>query len=306
MMRLAFLSLLMVSFAGCATTRNNAPKEKDVSMNARKGYDVPPRRRVLVLPFLDASPTRSQKAGEEARRVLIRDLSKTDRFVFVSPKDFPKDVNGFIVNGEYDLITMAKIAEALGVAAIIEGKLLDVKAKKMGDEVGLVRRFKAKMEATVRVRMFAVRNGHEVLNEVRAATVEGMTTRIAETTPGTAFLEEDPHLIGEAITQAFKSVLSSIVRAVDKLGWEGRVALIQGNRIYVNAGRLSGLQVGDILKVSDQGEEIFDPETGDSLGVAPGRMKGTLELVSYFGQDGSIAVIHSGSGFKENDLVELY
>ena len=27
---------------------------------------------------------------------------------------------------------------------------------------------------------------------------------------------------------------------------------------------------------------------------------------SYFGNDGSIAVIHSGSGFRENDRVELY
>ncbi|MEQ1879055.1 MAG: hypothetical protein ABL958_20615, partial [Bdellovibrionia bacterium] len=158
----------------------------------------------------------------------------------------------------------------------------------------------------VRVRMFAVRNGRELLNEARSATVEGTTTRIAESQPGSAFLEEDPTLISEAVTQAFKSMVTPIVRSVDKLGWEGKVALIQGTRIYLNAGRLSGLQVGDILKVSEQGEEIFDPETGDSLGLAPGRMKGTLELVSYFGSDGAIAVIHSGSGFKENDLVELY
>ena len=35
-------------------------------------------------------------------------------------------------------------------------------------------------------------------------------------------------------------------------------------------------------------------------------MKGTLEVISFFGTDGSIAVIHSGSGFRENDKVELY
>lgn len=273
---------------------------------ARRTFEAQPRRRVMVLPFLDASASRSVKVAEEARKTLLIALNKTDRFVFVAPTDFPKDVNSFVVNGEYDLATMSKIGEGLGLAAIIEGKVLDIKAKKVGDEVGIVRRFKAKMEAAVRVRMFAVRNGRELLNEARSATVEGTTTRIAESAPGSSFLEEDPILISEAVTQAFKSMVTPIVRSVDKLGWEGRVALIQGTRIYLNAGRLSGLQVGDILKVSDQGEEIFDPETGDSLGSAPGRMKGTLELVTYFGNDGSIAVIHSGSGFKENDLVELY
>jgi hypothetical protein len=35
-------------------------------------------------------------------------------------------------------------------------------------------------------------------------------------------------------------------------------------------------------------------------------MKGSLEVISYFGQDGAIAVIHSGSGFKENDRIEMY
>jgi curli biogenesis system outer membrane secretion channel CsgG len=307
MTRLINLLTLAALVVGCGSLNRKEPsKERDVPTSARKGYEAQPRRRVLVLPFLDSASSRSNKVSEEARKILIRDLAKADRFVFVAPADFPKDVNSFIVNGEYDLITMAKIAETLGVAAIIEGKLLDIKVKKMGDEVGIVRRFKAKMEAVVRLRMYAVRNAKEILNEARSATVEGNTTRIAETSPGTSFLEEDPQLVGEAVTQAYRSMVTPIIRSVDKLGWEGRVALIQGNRIYVNAGRLSGLQVGDILKVSDQGDEVFDPETGDSLGVAPGRMKGTLELVSYFGQDGAITVVHSGSGFKENDLVELY
>ena len=84
------------------------------------------------------------------------------------------------------------------------------------------------------------------------------------------------------------------------------MALIEGSRIFLNAGRISGLNMGDILKVTAKGEEIYDPESGDFIGTAPGRMKGTLEVVSYFGTDGAIAVVHSGSGFRENDSVELY
>ena len=110
----------------------------------------------------------------------------------------------------------------------------------------------------------------------------------------------------DGVRKAFAATVPGLVKSIEKLDWEGRVALVNGDRLYLNAGRISGIQIGDILKVTEDGEEIFDPETGAFIGLAPGRMKGTIEVVSYFGKDGAIAVIHSGSGFKENDRVELY
>jgi hypothetical protein len=88
--------------------------------------------------------------------------------------------------------------------------------------------------------------------------------------------------------------------------WEGRIASVQGERIFLNVGKISGLAAGDLLRVVDEGEEIYDTESGSFIGKSPGRLKGTLEVVSFFGQDGAIAVIHSGGGFRENDRVELY
>ena len=284
-----------------------APKKevKDVPYSARRG-DGDIRKRLLVLPFLDSSTERSKKVAEEARKSLLRALSKTERFVLISPQDFPRDLSTFVVNGDYDLEQIAKIGEGLGLAAVLEGKVLEIKARRLGDEVGMIRKFKAQMDASVRIRMTTIRNGREVLNEVRSSTVEATTTRFGDAKVGDAFLNEDPALVDEAVTKAFRGAVPNIVRAVEKLGWEGRIAQVQGNRIFLNAGRLSGLNVGDLLKVTGAGQEIFDPETGDLIGEAPGPMRGTLELVSYFGKDGAIAVIHSGSGFRENDLVELY
>ena len=88
--------------------------------------------------------------------------------------------------------------------------------------------------------------------------------------------------------------------------WEGRIAALQGERIYINVGRISGVQVGDILKVVEDGNEIYDPELGYHVGKVQGRVKGTLEIVGFFGQDGAISVVHSGAGFKENDRIEIY
>ena len=101
-------------------------------------------------------------------------------------------------------------------------------------------------------------------------------------------------------------MVGSVVKALRKMSWTGRIALVRGEKLYLNAGRMSGLQVGDILRVTEAKEEVFDPETGGFLGTITGRMKGTVEVISYFGKDGAVPLIHSGSGFQENDIVEFY
>ena len=101
-------------------------------------------------------------------------------------------------------------------------------------------------------------------------------------------------------------MVGNLLRALRKMSWTGRIALVRGEKLYLNAGRLSGLQAGDILRVTESKDEIFDPETGGYLGNIMGRMKGTIEVISYFGKDGAVTIVHSGSGFEENDIVEFY
>jgi hypothetical protein len=315
--RLVMTFILFALLSSCVTapsrqpvvhTSSDAthPEIQDVPYQARGSRDSSPRKRVLVLPFIDSTGKRSDKAAQSAREVLLRALIRTDGFVIVGQSDFPNDIARFLKNGEYDLEAMAKIGSGLGLAAIIEGKVIEVKARRIGDEVGLVRQIHAHLDATVQVRVVATRNGKIVLNDMRSASTEDTTTRIAERSFSDKYLEEDPQLIDAVITKAFQTTVPRIAQAMEKLSWEGRVALVKGEQIFLNAGRLSGLQIGDILKVMEDGEDVFDPETGALIGKVPGRLKGTLEVVSYFGKDGAVSVIHSGAGFHENDLVELY
>jgi len=312
-LRLALVIVVLsgLSFAGCALISPRAnqptsrPEVKDVPYQARERSDANPRRRVMVLPFIDGSG-RSDKAALFAREAFNRTLKKTDEFVIVSNTDFPKDLATYLKNGEYDLEAIAKVASGMGLAAVIEGRILEVKAKRIGDEVGLVRQVRARISATVSLRMVNTKNAHVVLNETRGAEIEEATTRIAERSFSDRFLEEDPKLIDSVVTKAFQGTIPRIVQSVEKLSWEGRVALVKGDRIYLNAGRLSGLQIGDVLKVTEEGEDVYDPDSGALIGKVPGRLKGTIEIVTYFGKDGSIGIVHSGSGFRENDRVELY
>jgi TolB-like protein len=279
---------------------------KDVPVSAR-AEDEAPRHRILVLPFLDERVDKSQAMGDVARQTVIRELVKTRQFVVVSLEDFPQDPKKFLTEeNDYDLAQISKVAAGMGVSAVLEGKVLNIRARRVGDSVGLIRQMKAQISTQVRMRIFAGKNGKEILNEVRTADTEATSTRMGERGDLTQSLSEDPELVRTAIRKAFLSAVPNVLRSVEKLAWEGRVAMVSGERIFLNAGRLSGLQVGDILKVTEEGEDVYDPDTGRFIGTAPGRLKGTVEVVSYFGKDGAIAVIHSGSGFQENDRIELY
>ncbi len=300
-----FVSVTLLLGCSSSDKKPNA-QVRDVPTQARESRTEEPRKRVLVLPFIDVSSQRGEAVANSARSGLLRGLNLTKAFVVVENSDFPKDPKSFRTNDQYDLEPIAKLAAGMGISLVIEGRVLEIRAKRLGDQVGLMRKVRAQMDAKIQIRVVGAKTNRELMNEVREATIETTTTKFGTYAYSDKFLEEDPELVEQVVQKAVRSTIPNIVAVARKISWEGKIAMVSGDRIYVNAGRLSGLQVGDILRVNDEGNEVFDPENGVFIGRAPGRMKGTLEVVSYFGKDGTIAVIHSGSGFKENDQVEFY
>jgi hypothetical protein len=224
----------------------------------------------------------------------------------VDSQDLKLDLTTQMKDGEYDLPEVAKAASGLGIAAILEGKVMDLKVSRKAEPVGLFRQVKTKFEASVRVRIALARTGKEILNTTKTVTLDEAQTRVAENVNADRMLQSNPEVLEKLVSDAFLDFAPQISAVLSKLSWEGRIAAINGDRIFLNVGKISGLQVGEILRVTEEGDEIFDPQTGNFIGKSPGRLKGTLEVISYFGQDGAISIIHSGAGFKENDRVEQY
>ena len=109
-----------------------------------------------------------------------------------------------------------------------------------------------------------------------------------------------------AIRNAVSAMVPDVVRTIEKMVWQGKIAKISGTKIYVNSGKSSGLVAGDILKVLSAGDDVYDPSTGAYLGRAPGQLKGTLEVVDFIGADGAVTEVHTGGNFQEGDVVQLY
>lgn len=92
--------------------------------------------------------------------------------------------------------------------------------------------------------------------------------------------------------------LASDVRAVSALlTWYGRVVSVDGDRVYVNAGRESGLPAGSVLNVYRGGKAV------DKLGFAPGPKVGSLEIEGFVGTDGAYGTVRGGGTVQSSDLV---
>lgn len=110
----------------------------------------------------------------------------------------------------------------------------------------------------------------------------------------------------EALKQASDQLSAAILKKALEYEWSARVLSVEDGRVRLNAGRRSGLQEGDLLRVfKSAGQEIYHPATKLFVGLDLGEPKGKVRVTDFFGADAAIAKITEGSGFAPNDLLKL-
>jgi len=110
----------------------------------------------------------------------------------------------------------------------------------------------------------------------------------------------------EALKQASDQLSAAILKKAVEYEWSARVLSVEDGRVRLNAGRRSGLQEGDLLRVfKSEGQEIYNPATKLFVGLDLGDPKGKVRVADFFGADAAIAKITEGSGFAPNDLLKL-
>ena len=309
-----FFGLLAFLFLHCSLLQRT---QKGGAINPQvktlpQGKDAPSapemglRRRVLILPFLNLSPYPSEGVAQTAQNHLLDQLHKGSEVIPMDSMDLSEKMDQFQKDDGYDMGQVLPLARKAGAHGVIVGRILEIKTQKTGDAVGVFRKLKAQAKALVSIEMHSTKTGNSILKETRSASVKESFNRIGKSPLQDRKIRHDPRLIRAVIKEAFSTMDLKVVKALGKMDWSGRIALIRGDKLYINAGQITGLKLGDILRVTEAKEEVFDPETGQFLGHITGRLKGTVEVVGYFGKDGAVTVVHSGSGFASNDIVEFY
>lgn len=264
-----------------------------------------PKKRVFILNFWNDTPVKQADLGSFAADELRRRLHLSGRMII--PTDMASEVGteDFVQGDKVRTAQLIREGRKAGVAVIGIGRISKVVFRQRGDDIGILQQKQSIAVVDVELKLFDVAGGREILAVSRSG--EASSNALVTMESGNI---ESPEYRGElmklALREAMMRVGGDVVKAVEKMTWEGRIAKMSGGKAYVNAGRSSGLVPGDILRVMTPGEDIYDPASGAYLGRAQGQLKGTLEIVDFIGPDGAVAEVHTGGNFQEGDSVQLY
>jgi len=117
----------------------------------------------------------------------------------------------------------------------------------------------------------------------------------------------DTDLRDGALRDALTKAMVNMMKQLESQPWKGKIAKVSGNKLYINAGKKTGLKIGDKLDVYRVGEDIIDPDTHQKLGTTEDKVGQAIVQRNDLGDkaDMSVAVTTSGAGFKQGDTVKF-
>lgn len=307
---LPFLLTCLFIFSSCTGApvkrRRSGYTTQPNRMGPQSKIFSPLKKKVALLTLFNESPFGKEDLSITATEELRREISRTRDFIVdAEASNLFGSSKEIYSGGGIKLAQLSRKAKLSGVNLVVYGRISHARVRQKTDEIGFVRKTKSYAESEIEIRIFDVLANKEIFSKKMNGNISDSSFKFFMSEKN-AQMDHRRGLLRYSVKLAVRRFIPNIVKLGSKLDWTGRVAKIIGSKIYLNAGRKSGLNIGDILKVMTEGQEIFDPETGSLLGVSKGQVKGTLEIIDYFGPDGTVAILHSGGSVTEGDFVQLY
>jgi hypothetical protein len=254
------------------------------------------KRKVAILDFDNNTSYKDEKIGEMVAKKLSDKLETTQRVVTLDKTVVSEMLKreGFKFESLSDPSAMKRARQSLGIQAFALGTVTDVsllssKASETSDEEV------AFATAKVEIRLIDASTGNLLKTFIGRSPIFG-TKETGEYSRGKAVIK--------AIDFGLDDIMEGFLRQLDLLDWTTTIAKVEGENIYLNAGKLSGIRIGDTLEVFEPGKEIFHPTTNLSLGWTTGKLKGAVKVTDLFGVDAAVGQVVQGAGLGSNDVVK--
>jgi hypothetical protein len=244
---------------------------------------------VLVLPAEDKTNYKSEQLGELATRRLMTRLESTGVIICVDPAT--TNIQGSFT----DPVNIKTLNEVFGVQVVLKSTLSDVYTTTTRIESKDANEASFAM-SKMSIDVFNTDTGL-LLKQLAGRNPRSLSREKGELSPEKAKIK--------AIDLAIEMIAEDLLRSVLSLDWHARIASIDEGKVYINAGRLSGLEKGKVLEVYTAGEKIIDSKTKAPLGTTKGTFKGELEVVELFGVDASWTQSKKGGSFSPTDIVYI-
>lgn len=320
MVQRAVLSLaVLILAAGCARSKVYEARES-IDEEGSSYYASPaakqsptdriqamgqPKKRVIVFNFWNDTPVRDIEIGAFGADELRRGLFLTQRMILPTEIRMQLETKDYVEGDRVKVAQLVQEGRRLGVSAVVIGRITKIIFRQRGDEVGLFRQKQSLAAVDVEIKIFDVQAGREISASSRSGE-SSSNSLVALESENLESAQYRSELTRMALRDAMNRLTPDIVRSIEKMSWEGKIAKIIGTKVYLNSGRASGLIGGDILRVLTPSDDVYDPDSGAFLGRTRGQLKGTLEVIDFLGDDAAVATIHTGGQFAEGDSVRLY
>lgn len=275
------------------------------------GVDAQVKKRIAVARFKDAASYKGSGVG--VADMLSTALVKSGNFVVVERKELEEVLKEqkLGLSGLVTEQTAPQVGKLLGVEMLVIGSVseLGTSKRKIGGGVNI---FGAgvsheQARAVVDIRLVNTTSG-----EILAAETEEGT----ESTLGVGVRYENINFadqsawndtdIGKATREAVNGCVELITNNMEKIPWSGRIIKVNADgTVLMKPGSEGNVKTGMEFDVFKAGEDVIDPDTGQSLGKEEtkiGRVQVTADMLNG---KACRAKVVSGSGFGTGDIVRL-
>ncbi|MFH1541314.1 MAG: CsgG/HfaB family protein [Elusimicrobiota bacterium] len=298
----AITCLLLTAFTGCAPS-TTVKKTQTITIDKPVDAYIPPKKKISVVEFENKTAYGQRRLGTAASDVLLTELGKSDKFILVERAKLDKimEEQKLQTTGIVDANTVAQMGKILGLDAIVVGSISQFGVKTGGSDYFLTQSKQQVAECTVDIRVIEVETGKILyIDSGKGIAKSSKGSFLGMGTKG----GYDETLEGEALRASIAKFVDNIINKINARPWSCRVAEVDGDSIYLDAGQESNLKLGTKLAIFSQGKEIRSPDTGLVIGRTEEKL-GEIEVVDYFGENGSTAKVVSGTKPTRGNLCRL-
>jgi curli biogenesis system outer membrane secretion channel CsgG len=245
----------------------------------------------------------SKTVGAGAAKMLETALAKSGMFDMFTRAEMDKVLKEQAL-GQTGMVTQqsaAKAGQLIGVNVIVVGAVTE-----FGEKAGGVNVFflaggqKTTARVVIDVQLIDTTTGKIVkaLSAVGEESNAGVSLFVVSA--GTSM---DDTKVGKAMRKAINTLVDQVSAEVANIPWSAKIIKADAANVYVNGGVNTNLQPGMKFLVYRAGEELIDPDTGESLGKEE-TLSGEIMITQVL-EKVSKAVPVSGSGFSKGDVVRL-
>ncbi|OGS44753.1 MAG: hypothetical protein A2539_03975 [Elusimicrobia bacterium RIFOXYD2_FULL_34_15] len=295
--------VVISAFTGCAPSTTVKKKQAVTIEKPSENVFIPPKKKISVIEFENKTAYGQRRLGTAASDILLTELGKSQKFILIERSKLDKvmEEQKIQTTGLIDANTVTQVGKILGLDAIVIGSISQFGVKTGGSDYLITQSKQQVAECTVDIRVIEVETGKIIyVDSGKGVSKSSKGSFLGMGTKG----GYDETLEGESLRAAIAKFVDNIVIQVNARPWSCRVAEVDENNIYLDAGKESNLKLGTKLVVYHQGKEIRSPDTGMVIGKTESKV-GEIEVVDYFGENGSTAKVVTGGKPIRGDLCRL-